>query len=83
MHGVFQDNEDGDAEEARVVDDEANEGDADASDAKRKEKQEEEVKPLYHFFYQYFNRIRRFFYIKGSFAEESKLCTLAKSPTKC
>uniref|UniRef100_A0A4W4F6E9 DNA-directed RNA polymerase subunit n=1 Tax=Electrophorus electricus TaxID=8005 RepID=A0A4W4F6E9_ELEEL len=33
-----------DTEEDRVVDDEANEGDADASDAKRREKQEEEVK---------------------------------------
>ncbi|KAI4894429.1 hypothetical protein NFI96_010484 [Prochilodus magdalenae] len=37
------DNGDEDVEEARVVDDEANEGDADASDAKRKEKQEEEI----------------------------------------
>lgn len=38
--------EDGDAnaeEEMRIVDDEADEGDADASDAKRKGKQEEEV----------------------------------------
>uniref|UniRef100_A0AAY5EQQ4 DNA-directed RNA polymerase subunit n=1 Tax=Electrophorus electricus TaxID=8005 RepID=A0AAY5EQQ4_ELEEL len=36
--------DDRDTEEDRVVDDEANEGDADASDAKRREKQEEEVK---------------------------------------
>ncbi|XP_035387912.1 DNA-directed RNA polymerase I subunit RPA1 isoform X1 [Electrophorus electricus] len=35
--------DDRDTEEDRVVDDEANEGDADASDAKRREKQEEEV----------------------------------------
>uniref|UniRef100_A0AAR2JTJ7 DNA-directed RNA polymerase subunit n=1 Tax=Pygocentrus nattereri TaxID=42514 RepID=A0AAR2JTJ7_PYGNA len=34
---------DEDAEEARVLDDEANEGDTDATDTKRKEKQEEEV----------------------------------------
>ncbi|XP_066505483.1 DNA-directed RNA polymerase I subunit RPA1 [Hoplias malabaricus] len=38
-----QDDGDGDAEGERVVDDEANEGDEDATDAKRKEKQEEEV----------------------------------------
>lgn len=36
--------DDGDGEEEReIVDDQGNEGDADASDAKRKEKQEEEV----------------------------------------
>lgn len=32
-----------DAEDNRIVDDEANEGDADATDSRRKEKQEEEV----------------------------------------
>lgn len=36
--------DDGDGVEERdIVDDEGNEGDADASDAKRKDKQEEEV----------------------------------------
>ena len=36
--------DDGEGEEDReIVDDQANEGDADASDAKRKNKQEEEV----------------------------------------
>lgn len=36
--------DDGEGEEDReIVDDQANEGDADASDAKRKDKQEEEV----------------------------------------
>lgn len=40
----MQDGGDEEAEEGRVVDDEADEGDADAADAKRKEKQEEEVK---------------------------------------
>uniref|UniRef100_A0A672TEL7 DNA-directed RNA polymerase subunit n=1 Tax=Sinocyclocheilus grahami TaxID=75366 RepID=A0A672TEL7_SINGR len=37
------DDGDEDAENNRIVDDEANEGDADATDSKRKEKQEEEV----------------------------------------
>lgn len=36
--------DDGEGEEERaIVDDQGNEGDADASDAKRKDKQEEEV----------------------------------------
>lgn len=38
-----QDDGDEDAENNRIVDDEANEGDADATDSRRKEKQEEEV----------------------------------------
>lgn len=38
-----EDNGGEDAENERIVDDEANEGDADATDSKRKEKQEEEV----------------------------------------
>ncbi|XP_016087965.1 DNA-directed RNA polymerase I subunit RPA1 [Sinocyclocheilus grahami] len=38
-----EDDGDEDAENNRIVDDEANEGDADATDSKRKEKQEEEV----------------------------------------
>ncbi|KAL6479964.1 hypothetical protein MHYP_G00109970 [Metynnis hypsauchen] len=41
--GAKLDDGDEDAEEARVLDDEANEGDTDATDTKRKEKQEEEV----------------------------------------
>ncbi|XP_073676380.1 DNA-directed RNA polymerase I subunit RPA1 [Garra rufa] len=38
-----KDDGEGDAENDKIVDDEANEGDADATDSRRKEKQEEEV----------------------------------------
>lgn len=48
MCSHLKDDVDEDVEEDRVVDDEANEGDADAADAKRKEKQEEEVKNRTH-----------------------------------